>query len=103
MRSLFAAILLTAIAAPAFAQSGTPGIDRRQAVQERRIDQGVASGSLSRHEARRLDRGQRKVKAMEHKAKRDGVVTRRERARIQAAQDRQGDRIARQKQDANRF
>ena len=30
----------------AFAQANTPGIDQRQANQERRIDQGIASGSL---------------------------------------------------------
>ena len=58
MRAIFAAILFTAIAAPAFAQS-TPGIDRRQAIQNHRIEQGYRSGRLSPQEAWKLDRGQR--------------------------------------------
>jgi len=39
---------------------------------------------------------------MENRAKRDGVVTRRERARMQVAQDRQSRKIYRQKHDGNR-
>lgn len=84
----------------AFAQSAaTPGIDQRQANQERRIDQGVASGELNARETARLDRGQQRVDNMENQAKSDGVVTKGERARIHAAQDRQSARIYRQKHD----
>ena len=83
----------------AFAQANTPGIDQRQANQERRIDQGVASGSLTPREANRLERGQQRVDNMENRAKSDGVVTARERARINRAQDVQSDRIYRQKHD----
>ena len=35
------------IPALAFAQANTPRVDQRQANQEQRIDQGVASGSLT--------------------------------------------------------
>lgn len=84
----------------AFAQANTPGVDQRQANQERRIDQGVASGSLTPREARRLERGQRRVDNMENRAKADGVVTRQERARLHHAQDHQSARIYRQKHDA---
>ncbi len=49
----------------AFAQANTPGIDQHQANQERRIDQGVASGSLTQREANRLERGQQRVDNME--------------------------------------
>lgn len=83
----------------AFAQANTPGIDQRQSNQERRIDQGVASGSLTQREANRLERGQQRVDNMENRAKADGVVTRQERARMQHAQNVQSDRIARQKHD----
>lgn len=83
----------------AFAQANTPGIDQRQANQERRIDQGIASGSLTQREANRLERGQQRVDNMENRAKADGVVTRQERARINRAQDRQSDRIYAQKHD----
>ncbi|WP_434515402.1 hypothetical protein AB6Q56_01315 [Dechloromonas sp. ARDL1] len=83
----------------AFAQANTPGIDQRQVNQERRIDQGIASGSLTPREANRLERGQQHVDNMENRAKADGTVTRQERNRIQHAQNVQGDRIYRQKHD----
>lgn len=83
----------------AFAQANTPGIDQRQANQERRIDQGIASGSLTQREANRLERGQQHVDNMENRAKSDGVVTRQERARLNRAQNVQSDRIYAQKHD----
>ncbi|MBL8429597.1 MAG: hypothetical protein JNJ95_06885 [Dechloromonas sp.] len=93
------AVLSMVLPAIAFAQANTPGVDQRQANQERRIDQGVASGSLTQREANRLDRGQDRVDNMENRAKSDGVVTRGERARLNQAQDRQSARIYRQKHD----
>jgi hypothetical protein len=94
-------IALLAIALPtlAFAQANTPRVDQRQANQEQRIDQGVASGSLTQREANRLERGQQHVDNMENRAKADGVVTRGERARLHQAQDVQSARIHRQKHD----
>jgi hypothetical protein len=102
MRTLIAAALLAAVAAPAFAQS-TPQIDRRQYNQERRIEQGYRSGTLSAQEAWKLDQGQRRIDRMERRAVSDGYITPRERARIEAAQDRQGRRIAREKRDWNGY
>lgn len=96
---LFAAALATCIAVPAFAQANTPGIDQRQANQEQRIDQGIASGQLTQREANRLERGQQRVDNMENRAKADGVVTARERTRIQHAQNVESKRIYRQKHD----
>jgi hypothetical protein len=94
-------IAFLAIAMPtlAFAQANTPRVDQRQANQEQRIDQGVASGSLTQREANRLERGQQHVDNMENRAKADGVVTRGERARLHQAQDAQSARIYRQKHD----
>ncbi len=94
-------VLALALAVPilAFAQANTPRVDQRQANQEQRIDQGVASGSLTQREANRLENGQQRVDNMENRAKADGVVTRRERARLHAAQDAQSQRIAVQKHD----
>lgn len=83
----------------AFAQANTPRVDQRQANQEQRIDQGVASGSLTQREANRMERGQQHVDNMENRAKSDGVVTRQERARLHQAQDVQSKRIYRQKHD----
>ncbi|HJV92659.1 MAG TPA: hypothetical protein VJ572_04235 [Azonexus sp.] len=84
----------------AFAQANTPRVDQRQANQEQRIDQGVASGSLTQREANRLERGQQRVDNMENRAKADGVVTRQERVRLHQAQDVQSRRIYAQKHDA---
>ncbi|WP_265944736.1 hypothetical protein [Dechloromonas sp. A34] len=83
----------------AFAQANTPRVDQRQANQEQRIDQGVASGSLTQREANRLERGQQHVANMESRAKADGVVTRQERVRLHQAQDVQNRRIYAQKHD----
>jgi hypothetical protein len=93
------AVLSLVLPALAFAQANTPGVDQRQANQERRIDQGVASGSLTQREANRLERGQERVDRMENRAKSDGVVTARERARLHQAQDVQSRRIYTQKHD----
>ena len=100
LATVFTALLLGAITLPAFAQANTPRIDQRQMNQERRIDQGIASGELTKREAARLDRGQDRVDNLENKAKSDGVVTRRERARIHHAQNVESRRIYRQKHDA---
>jgi len=96
---LLVAAFAAVVALPVFAQANTPGIDQRQANQERRIDQGIASGQLTPREAARLERGQDRVDAMENRAKSDGVVTARERARIHKAQDVESRRIYRQKHD----
>ena len=55
------AALLAFVAATAQAQTATPGVDQRQANQEKRIQQGVASGELTPREAARLERGQDRV------------------------------------------
>jgi opacity protein-like surface antigen len=83
----------------AFAQAETPRIDKRQANQEQRIDQGIASGQLNGREANRLNNQQEHINKMEDKAKSDGVMTKRERARISAAQDRASRHIVREKHD----
>ena len=94
-------LLAIALSVPAlaFAQTKTPRVDQRQANQQQRIDQGVASGSLTQHEANRLERGQQRVDNIEARAKADGVVTREERARLHQAQDTQSRRIYAQKHD----
>lgn len=68
-------------------------IDTRQANQDNRIQQGVASGQLTAKETYQLEKGQARVQNMETKAKADGVVTNKERARINQAQNVQSKRI----------
>lgn len=93
--------LLALVLAPAFvaAQPATPGVDQRQANQERRIQQGVQSGQLTGREAARLERGQDRVERMEDKAKADGAVTAQERTRLKRAQNRQSAAIYKEKHD----
>lgn len=93
-------LVLACLAAPAaaFAQS-TPGIDQRQINQEARIQQGENSGALTQREAARVERGQQHVQNMENRAKADGVVTARERARLQHAENVQSRQIHREKHD----
>jgi hypothetical protein len=96
---LLVVAIASVVSISAFAQANTPGIDQRQANQEQRIDQGIASGQLTQREANRLERGQQRVDNMENHAKADGVVTPKERARIQHAQNVESKRIYRQKHD----
>jgi uncharacterized membrane protein YebE (DUF533 family) len=85
----------------AYGQPETTGIDQRQANQEQRIDQGIASGQLTQREAGRLEKQQQQqhIDTMENKTKSDGVVTKKERTRIHAAQDKASKKIYRQKHD----
>ena len=96
---LLAVSALVFMAGIPFAQAETPVIDQRQTNQEQRIDQGIASGQLNEREANRLNKQQEHVNKMEDRAKSDGVMTKKERARITAAQDRASRHIAREKHD----
>jgi hypothetical protein len=91
---------LGAFAQAASSPAATPGIDKRQANQEKRIDQGVASGQLNKRETRRLERQQAAINKAEDKAKADGTVTKAERRRLHKAQDQTSRNIHRQKHDA---
>jgi len=100
MKSIWIALALGLATLGAQAQTATPKVDERQAKQEKRIDQGVASGELTGREARRLEKEQAAVDRMEDKAKADGKVTRKERRRLDAAQDAASHDIARKKHNA---
>lgn len=98
-RLLIASVVATLFTLPAFAQTTTPRVDQREANQQGRIDQGVASGQLNSKETARLEAGQARVQGKEAKAKADGVVTKKEKARLHNAQENQSKKIARQKHD----
>jgi uncharacterized membrane protein YebE (DUF533 family) len=98
--------LLAAIALPVLAQTPAPNtsrIDKREARQQQRIDQGVKSGQITPREAARLQKGQQRIERMEANAKADGRVTKRERAAIERAQDRQSKAIARESHDKQKL
>ena len=75
--------------------------ERRNVNQERRIQQGVAGGSLTKREAVRLEREQTHIRRMERRATADGVVTPFEKRRIQQAQNRASEHIFRAKHNNN--
>lgn len=91
-KSIIAILLASAFSVSAFAQN-TPNIDKREATQQKRIDQGVQSGQLTNKEAANLEKGQARVNRLEDKAKADGVVTAKERRQIRKAQDHQNKKI----------
>lgn len=98
--------LSLAIGGAAFAQASgpaaTPNLDKREAKQQARIDQGVASGQLTPREAARLQKREANLAAHEQAAKADGVVTRAERRRLQREADRNSAAIRKQKHDAQK-
>jgi hypothetical protein len=73
---------------------------QRNINQEKRIQQGMASGQLTNREASRLEAGQAHVDRVEARAGRDGHVGAGEQAHIQHAENVQSRRIYRQKHDA---
>lgn len=99
MRIVLAAALMS-LAGAALANDQTPRIDRREASQRARIQQGVASGQLTPAERARLNAGQARIHGMEGRAKSDGVVTPGERARITVAQNHESRTIYRKKHNA---
>ena len=79
--------------------AATPGIDKRVANQQKRIDQGVASGQLTAKETNRLDKREAKLAANTTAAKADGKVTRAERRKLKHEADRNSKAIYKQKHD----
>lgn len=75
-------------------------IDRTQANQAARINQGLRDGSLTRREAEALAAEQRRIQALESAAKRDGVVTRGEQAAIKNAQENASRHIYQERHDS---
>ena len=71
----------------------------RNVNQEKRIEQGVKSGDLTRREVGGLERGQAKVDHKEAVAGRDGHVSKGEQALVQRAENHQSRRIHREKHD----
>ncbi len=89
-------------AAMAHADAETPAIDQRQANQEQRIGEGIAKGQLNQLEGERLNKRQQRINGMEDKAKSDGIMTNKERARLHAAQNRASKTVHREKHDRQR-
>ncbi|MGB8327397.1 MAG: hypothetical protein WCE48_07435 [Steroidobacteraceae bacterium] len=93
------ALAASVVATTAWAGDETPGLDKRQENQEKRIERGVESGQLNQREAARLEHAEGRLEADEAKAKADGKVTARERRRLHREADVDSARIAKQKHD----
>jgi uncharacterized membrane protein YebE (DUF533 family) len=70
-----------------------PGVERRDARNDRRIDNGTRDGSLTRSEAGRLDHNQNRIDRYQANARSDGRVSPYERGRIDQMQNNQSQRI----------
>jgi hypothetical protein len=81
------------------ASANTPYINRRERHEQRRINQGIRSGELTRREAVRLEAGQARIRTYERFAKADGHVSYRERRQLDRMLDRSSHNIYRQKHD----
>lgn len=100
LKEFAAAALVLALAVPALAQGpNTPGLDKREAHMEKRIEQGKASGALNEKEAARLEKRKANLEKAEEKAKADGAVTKQERKRLNKKADRLSQDIKREKHD----
>ena len=74
-------------------------INRREHSEQVRIRQGVHSGELTSQETRKLEKEQGRIRVTEAKAKADGTVTPRERAKIEKELSHASRDIYRQKHD----
>jgi hypothetical protein len=96
-RALTYAVVATMIGCtPALAAGGN--INRRQARQQNRIYQGIASGSLTEREAARLERQEGRIDALEAKDRRNGLSPR-ERTQLERDLNHESRQIYRQKHD----
>ncbi len=99
MTKLLGALLVTAFALPAIAQTATPNINQTQRNQENRIINGLRSGELTPNEARQLQAREQAIQGQKQAAKADGVVTPRERQQLKRAQAKASEAIQRKKQN----
>ena len=97
-----AAVLGAIFSTAALAQGGpgsAGGLERRDAINNERVEQGIRSGQITPREATRLRAKQARIERMEAHARRDGVLTEREKGRIEVAQNDLSRNIRHEKHD----
>jgi hypothetical protein len=99
-RTLFVA--LAALTVVGATSASADEIDRRQANQERRIQEGVRNGEITRREYRQLEAEQARIRELERRAKADGRVDAREAAEIRRAQNDASRHISQESHDGER-
>ena len=97
--NIFGGLLVAALAfgSIATAQDRTPVINARQHNQERRINNGVRSGQLTRNETRHVRNDERRIRSEKRFAKASGHVTPRQRAILRHQENRTSRTIYRDK------
>jgi len=94
----FVALFVLGISAVAMA--GPRGINHREYREQQRINQGIRSGELTRHEAVRLEEGLAKIRTDERFDRMSGGgINRRERAQLNRELNRESRAIYHQKHD----
>jgi polyhydroxyalkanoate synthesis regulator phasin len=104
-RMLFMLITLLGLAvteAVADRKPRSPGVNRREHRQNRRIRRGVKSGELTRDEAKTLRREQKDIRQKERDMKSDGALTREERKELHQDLNEASRNIHEEKHDAEK-
>lgn len=97
---LFAVVMFVVFGLSANAQTKTKHITKRQVNQQARISQGVKSGELTKSETKNLELREAKIQKDKVKAKSDGVVTHKEKAKLKREENRTSRAIYRKKHNA---
>lgn len=101
-RIVLASLTALSVTAALSTAASADEIDRRQAAQAARIQQGIRSGEINRFEAMRLRAEQARIAQMERRAEADGRVDRREAAAIRHAQGEASRHIYQESHDSQR-
>lgn len=97
------AIILISLSNICFADNTRdPGVNARQHKQQDRIENGLRSGELTVRETRKLAKQQRRINKMERKYKSDGHLSKKERVRLHAAQNRASANIYKKKHNGRK-
>jgi hypothetical protein len=99
MKTKISVLALTAgvvFALPVLAQN-TADVVQRDVNQQQRIENGLQSGQLNTKEAAKLEKGEANIDKMQQRALSDGTMTNAEKQRIEAAQNKESQAIARAK------
>ena len=95
----FLVVVAFSFGASSVSMAGPRGINARQHREQLRINQGIHSGELTRLEARRLEAGLWRIRRDERRARSDGYLSPRERARLNHELTRESRAIRRQTHD----
>lgn len=103
MKKTISIIMVTVLSVVCVSSAMAGRIKDRQVNQQKRIHQGVHSGELTIREVKTLEKEQRKINQSKKRAWSDGVLTPKERGRLELQQDKANGRIYRLKHnDASR-